>query len=99
MFVGAFKPAIGAFLGMFLFTLISSNLLPITISRDEARPINRWLAFLAISFVVGFSERFANDVVSKAEQIVPAGKSLQGSGNSSESELLIVKEENQNKQL
>ena len=97
VFVGAFKPAIGAFLGIFVFALISSALLPITVSKDETKPINRWLAFLAISFVVGFSERLANDVVSQAEQIVPGGKTSQGSRASSESELLTVEEENQNK--
>lgn len=95
VFVGAFKPAIGAFLGIFVFALISSTLLPITISKDETKPINRWLAFLAISFVVGFSERLANDVVSKAEQIVPGGKTLQGSNLSSETELLATDEKNQ----
>lgn len=47
VFVGAFKPAIGAFFGIFVFALISSTLLPITISKDETKPINRWLAFLA----------------------------------------------------
>ena len=97
VFVGAFKPAIGAFLGIFVFALISSALLPITVSKDETKPINRWLAFLAISFVVGFSERLANDVVSQAEQIVPGGKTSQGSRASSESELLTVEEQNQNK--
>jgi hypothetical protein len=97
VFVGAFKPAIGAFLGIFVFALISSALLPITVSKDETKPINRWLVFLAISFVVGFSERLANDVVSQAEQIVPGGKTSQGSRASSESELLTVEEENQNK--
>jgi hypothetical protein len=97
VFVGAFKPAIGAFLGIFVFALISSALLPITVSKDETKPINRWLAFLAISFVVGFSERLANDVVSKAEQIVPGGKTLQGNHPSSESELLTLEQENQNK--
>jgi hypothetical protein len=96
VFVGAFKPAIGAFFGIFVFALISSTLLPITISKDETKPINRWLAFLAISFVVGFSERFANDVVSKAEQIVPGGKTSQGSNVSSETELLTIEEKNQN---
>ncbi len=97
VFVGAFKPAIGAFLGIFVFALIISALLPITVSKDDTKPINRWLAFLAISFVIGFSERLANDVVSQAEQIVPGGKTSQGSRASSESELLTVEEENQNK--
>lgn len=97
VFVGAFKPAIGAFLGIFVFALISSALLPITVSKDETKPINRWLAFLAISFVVGFSERLANDVVSKAEQIVPGGQTPQGNHPSWESELLTVEQENQNK--
>ncbi|MBW4522935.1 MAG: hypothetical protein KME16_25125 [Scytolyngbya sp. HA4215-MV1] len=93
VFVGAFKPAIGAFFGIFVFALISSTLLPITISKNETKPINRWLAFLAISFVVGFSERLANDVISKAEQIVPGGKPSQGSDVFSEPELLTAEEE------
>jgi hypothetical protein len=89
LFIGAFKPAIGAFFGIFVFALISSTLLPITISKDETKPINRWLAFLAIAFVVGFSERLANDVVSQVEQLVPGSKNSPASGASSESEILI----------
>lgn len=91
LFIGAFKPAIGAFFGIFVFALISSTLLPITIYKDETKPINRWLAFLAIAFVVGFSERLANDVVSQVEQLVPGGKNSSESGTSSESQILVEK--------
>ncbi len=98
VFVGAFKPAIGAFFGIFVFALISSALLPITVSKDDTKPINRWLAFLAISFVVGFSERLANDVVSKAEQIIPGSENSQGNSISSELELFTVEEQGENNQ-
>ncbi|BAY10542.1 hypothetical protein [Calothrix sp. NIES-2098] len=97
IFVGAFKPAIGAFLGIFVFALISSTLLPITISKDEEKPINRWLAFLAITFVVGFSERLANDVVSQAERIVPGRGGSQEKSETSASQLSAPKEEDKQK--
>ncbi|WP_231865474.1 hypothetical protein ACN23B_18175 [Anabaena sp. FACHB-709] len=93
IFVGAFKPAIGAFLGIFVFALINSTLLPITISKDEEKPINRWLAFLAITFVVGFSERLANDVVSQAERIVPGRGASQEKSETSASQLSAPTEE------
>ncbi|PSB33730.1 hypothetical protein [Stenomitos frigidus] len=96
VFVGAFKPAIGAFLGIFVFALISSTLLPITVSKDESKPVNRWLAFMAIAFVVGFSERFANDLISQAEQIVP-GKNPPGKSLSSSEDELIAHSEHKPK--
>ena len=76
VFIGAFKPAIGGFFGIFIFALVSSTLLPISISINETKPASKWFTFLAIAFVVGFSERFANDIVSQAERIVPREATL-----------------------
>lgn len=77
VFIGAFKPAVGAFFGIFALALISSTILPISITEDEDTPISKWYAILAICFVVGFSERFANDIVSQAERVLPGNGSAQ----------------------
>jgi hypothetical protein len=68
-FIGAFKPMIGAFLGIFLFALLSSNLLPISISKENNSLTDKWFAVISLTFLMGFSERFANDIVSQTEKI------------------------------
>lgn len=64
-FTGLFKPIIGAAFALFIFCLASSGLLPITIDEQRAAYF-----FGAVSFVAGFSERFAQDVVVKAESAI-----------------------------
>ncbi|MBN3957463.1 hypothetical protein [Nostoc sp. NMS8] len=71
VFVGAFKPMIGGFFGILIFALFNSTLLPISITKDETKPTTKWFGFMALAFVVGFSERFAKDIVSQTEKIVP----------------------------
>lgn len=63
---GFFKPVIGMSFALFIFAAISSGLLPLSIPKDQAN-----LFFAALSFIAGFSERFARDVVSMAEGKVP----------------------------
>ncbi len=65
--VGAFKPMIGAFMGMFLFAFLNSQLLPVLLPEE---PENKWFAVMSLSFLIGFSERFANDLISQAENKV-----------------------------
>jgi hypothetical protein len=68
--IGAFKPMIGAVFGMFVFALTSSSFLPGTININKNdENTTRWFSILSIAFVVGFSERFAKDIVSQTEKI------------------------------
>lgn len=69
--IGAFKPLIGGAFGIFLFTLITSGLLPLQI-KDDATPINEWYALFGIAFVAGFSERLVKDIISQTETRVLA---------------------------
>ena len=48
-----------------IFAILSSGLLPVTIQPEKAKYF-----FAALSFIAGFSERFAQDVVSKTEMAV-----------------------------
>ena len=75
VFIGGFKPMIGAFFGILVFALVNSTLLPITITKDETKPATKWFALLSLSFVVGFSERFAKDIVSQTEGSIILGNS------------------------
>ncbi|WP_414586374.1 hypothetical protein [Scytonema sp. PCC 10023] len=64
--IGAFKPIIGASFGILLVTLISSNTLPIKV--DESIPGKKQYFYYSVAFLIGFSERFARDIVSRAER-------------------------------
>ncbi len=76
LFVGAFKPMIGAFMGMFLFAILNSQLLPILIPEKLE---NKWFAVISLTFLIGFSERFANDLISKAENKVSSNPQTESS--------------------
>ncbi|MEY2911715.1 MAG: hypothetical protein RLZZ184_1024 [Cyanobacteriota bacterium] len=92
VFVGAFKPMIGAFFGILIFALLNSTLLPISMTKDETKPTTKWFGFMALAFVVGFSERFAKDIVSQTEKLVPGEDSNQNIPQSSTSQLPISDE-------
>ena len=64
-FTGLFKPIVGTAFALFIFAILSSGLLPVTIQPEKAKYF-----FAALSFIAGFSERFAQDVVSKTEMAV-----------------------------
>jgi hypothetical protein len=98
VFVGAFKPMIGAFFGILIFALLNSTLLPISISKDETKPTTKWFGFMALAFVVGFSERFAKDIVSQTEKLVPGEAFSQNTPRSSTNQLYISDETVQDKQ-
>lgn len=66
-FTGFFKPVIGMSFALFVFAVLSSGLIPVTIEASKARYF-----FAALAFVSGFSERFASDVASRAEKVVIA---------------------------
>jgi hypothetical protein len=72
-FTGFFKPVIGASFAMFVFSVLHAGLIPITIQENTASYF-----FIALSFVSGFSERFARDIATTAErQIGGVGDNLQ----------------------
>lgn len=75
VFIGAFKPLIGASFAILIFTLVSSNILPIDVENQD-QPGRRLYFFYSIAFLIGFSERFANDVVSRAENIIIGDRNL-----------------------
>ncbi|WP_051035340.1 hypothetical protein [Crinalium epipsammum] len=99
IFIGGFKHVIGAFFGILVFALVNSTLLPISITRDDARPATKWFAFLAIAFVIGFSERFAKDIVSQTERILPGDTSNKETANRETAELPVSDESAKNKPI
>lgn len=72
LFTGLFKPIIGAAFAVFVNTVIISGMLPLVVPDDE---IPRYFFWFAVSFVAGFSERFAKDVASRTEELVGGARS------------------------
>jgi hypothetical protein len=66
-FTGFFKPVIGVAFAWFVYALISSQFISMTIPQP---PADSYL-FMALSFLAGFSERLARDVVVAAERAMP----------------------------
>jgi hypothetical protein len=69
IFVGLFKPIIGASFGVLMFALINSDLISISTLEGNQRKEERAFFFYSLAFVVGFSERLANDIVSRTENM------------------------------
>lgn len=72
-FTGLFKPIVGTAFALFLFSIISSGLLPVVIQPEKTQYF-----FAAMSFVAGFSERLAQDVLAKAESTVTTSAQKDG---------------------
>lgn len=73
-YIGLFKPIIGGTFGVFIFTILASGVIQISnpLMAADSSPssnisIEKWLFFIGISFVGGFSERFAQDIISATE--------------------------------
>lgn len=69
--IGLFKPIIGGTFGILIFTLLGSQVLPISLSHTNGegkRQDLRWLSFISITFIAGFSERLVKDIVSDTEK-------------------------------
>lgn len=72
--IGVIKPIVGAGFGVLVFAIIGSQILPISLgnTNNQKRQDLRWLSFVAITFVAGFSERMVKDIISQTEdQFVP----------------------------
>jgi hypothetical protein len=67
-FTGLFKPVIGTAFAVFIFSLIKAGIVPIDLG-NETREV---LVISAISFLSGFSERFASDFTKKVESTIGA---------------------------
>jgi len=68
LFITGFtKPLIGAMFSLFMLTVISSGVLPLDYEIIEG---TAFYFFAAISFITGFSERFARDVIAKTEEAI-----------------------------
>ncbi len=72
MFLGAFKPIIGASFGLLFFAFINSGIISIP-SIAEAEDYQDEFFFCSVAFLVGFSERLAKDIISKAETVIGGG--------------------------
>ena len=59
---GFFKPVVGASFALFVFAAFRAGLIPFTVEEGAERYF-----FMALSFVTGFSERFAKDIVKTTE--------------------------------
>ncbi|GEM_PF-2273507 len=66
-FTGFFKPIIGMSFAIFLFAILESNLLGISLSMSGEKKI---YMYIAVSFVAGFSERLGKDIISQTEDIL-----------------------------
>jgi hypothetical protein len=67
-----FKPFIGVIFGLFAYAFWQSGLLPLdkAVLQPDLVPYQLW----TISFIAGFSERFANDLISRGEGMLPSRK-------------------------
>ena len=62
---GFFKPIIGIIFSLFVTALVMSGFIPLNITIENDKYI-----FAIIGFLSGFSERFAKDIISRAEKSI-----------------------------
>lgn len=68
LMLGFFKPVVGMYSALFGFALMKSGLLPLQASTPEAE----LYLHIAVCFLVGFSERLAQDLFAHAEESLVA---------------------------
>jgi hypothetical protein len=61
---GFFKPIIGMFFALFCYALFNAGLLPAVVIPPE----KAIYFYITLAFITGFSERFAGDIISQAQQ-------------------------------
>jgi hypothetical protein len=64
---GAFRPVVGGIFGLAIFVFVQATVLPVKITVTGLQ-LNYF--YLAIAFLAGFSERFAQDAITRAAGIV-----------------------------
>ncbi|MCC5600366.1 hypothetical protein [Nostoc favosum] len=81
--VGFAKPLIGTAFGILIFAIINSNIISFPVFQVKGSDQNsdaKYFFFFTLAFLVGFSERLANDIVRKAERTLSSqeiGKKLE----------------------
>ncbi|MEM9535078.1 MAG: hypothetical protein AAGA40_05350 [Cyanobacteria bacterium P01_E01_bin.45] len=65
IFIGLFKPVIGGTFGVLVFAIMNTSLLDSFL--DQPRTDSKWFTVISVTFVVGFSERLAKDMIGKVE--------------------------------
>ncbi|QHG16224.1 hypothetical protein [Nostoc sp. ATCC 53789] len=71
--VGFAKPLIGTAFGILIFTIINSNIIStiqVPKSQEQEDTNIKYYFFFSIAFIVGFSERLADDIIQRAEGVV-----------------------------
>jgi hypothetical protein len=66
--LGFFKPVVGMYSALFGFALMKSGLLPLQAATPEAE----LYLHMAVCFLLGFSERLAQDLFAHAEESLVA---------------------------
>ncbi|WP_309893989.1 N-acetylmuramidase domain-containing protein [Archangium sp.] len=64
LMLGFFKPVVGMYSALFCFALMKSGLLPL----QAASPGAELYLYMSVCFLVGFSERLAQDMFARAEE-------------------------------
>lgn len=77
---GAFRPLIGAILGLAVYVLMQSGIVPVALPLPPKEPY----FFAAVGFLAGFSERWAQDMLSKTT--LESTASIPGPGGGSRAE-------------
>ncbi len=65
IFIGLFKPVIGGAFGILVFAAMNTTLFNSFL--DQSRTEAKWFTVIAITFVTGFSERLAKDMIGQVE--------------------------------
>jgi hypothetical protein len=64
---GGFRPVVGAIFGLAIYAFIEASLLPIKVTVTGQ---NLTYFYLAVAFLAGFSERLAQDAITKAGGVI-----------------------------
>ena len=73
IFIGLFKPIIGGVFGIFVYGVMNTVLLNDLL--DQKRTDSKWFTVISITFVVGFSERLAQDMIGQIEDKMKTDRS------------------------
>lgn len=80
---GAFRPLVGAVFGVALYVLVQGGLLPLDDSGGD-----RLMFYVGLSFLAGFSERWAQDTILHSAPVTPSRVTTTGSPNVAASQAL-----------
>ena len=73
IFIGLFKPIIGGAFGILVFAAMNTSLLDDFL--NQARTDAKWFTVISVTFVVGFSERLAKDMIGQMEDRLVTNRS------------------------